>query len=296
MTNKGLVLVCFLHLVLTACKQQPVKTSSVKTPPKKRIEFTAYSNAKNEYINFNSVKAINKIAVIENEYFNNYTDSISKYYGTVWREQAENTLLKNNRTLYEEYIKSLPKTIKKPDSMHCTIYAFEGLKAGLDSLQLSKLKKLHKDIWKTREVAGWSIGYLLVKHFNWQAYLILDPNSKEYSHCIKAFQKNKSYPVWKQPDIPLEQLFIKGKHDSLINNLLKKHEFGWGFSEQGIHTWITRFNILKECYWLGAPALQFQEEKLAKPLFLKTAFKNYLDYNSHVVIFPRKKNKIAKSP
>lgn len=179
-----------------------------------------YSHSENEYINFNSVKAINKIAAIENEYFNNFKDSISRYYGTVWRQQAENTWAKNS-TQYQEYLNLIPKSIKKPDSMHCTIYAYKGLKAGLDSLQLKKLEQLYKSIWKSREVAGWSIGYLLVKHFNWQAHLIINPQSNEYNQCLKSFKKDKTYPVWKQPNIPLENLYIQGKQDSLINKLLK---------------------------------------------------------------------------
>lgn len=249
-------------------------------------DFSKCSDCKNDYTNFNSCEAINKIVDIENEHLIDFNQGISKYYGTVWRERAEYKVVKGDSTLYERYLTELDDSINKPDSLHCTIYAYKGLKAGLNSDQLHRLEKLHKKIWKSREIAGWSIGYILVKYFNWKAYLIIHPNSKEYKHCSRSYHKNKTYPVWKQPNIPLENLYTIGKDDSLINNLLKKQEFGWGFSEQGIHTWITRYDELKECNWLGAPSIKYQESAYEKPLFITTKFKDYFDYNSHVVIFP----------
>ena len=134
--------------------------------------------------------------------------------------------------------------------------------------------------------AGWSLGYLLVKEWNWKAYLILDESSEEYEHCQKSYKKSKSYPVWRQPNIPLEKLLLLGKDNAEIQKLLQENEFGWGFSHQGIHTWITRFDELKECNWMGAPSKKY--EVATKPLFLSTPFLSYFDYNSHVVIFPPK--------
>ena len=49
-----------------------------------------------------------------------------------------------------------------PDSLHCTLYAYEGFKAGLTTAQLSELEQIHRTIWKSREIAGWSIGYEIV--------------------------------------------------------------------------------------------------------------------------------------
>lgn len=277
-------LILFLSICLIfACSHEPRKE---KTPSivEEKI-FTKYSNQSNEYTNFNSVNAINKIADIENEYFKDIKNSVSKYYGTVWREQAETKIVANNFSQYQAYLNTLNE---KPDSLHCTLYAYEGLKAGLTKEQLEELESKHQAIWKSREIAGWSIGYLLVKDYDWQAYLILNKQSSEYNHCLKSYQKDKTYPVWKQPNIPLEAVYVIGEQDSLISNLLNQHEFGWGFSEQGIHTWITRYNELKECNWLGSPSLQYQDSEFDKPLFISTNFKNYFDYNSHVVIFPRK--------
>ena len=87
----------------------------------------------------------------------------------------------------------------------------------------------------------------------------------------------------------MEALYIRGENDSLITKLLAENEFGWGFSHQDIHTWITRFNELKECDWTGAPGKKY--EVSGSPLFRSTPFLNFHDYASHVVIFPPKANK-----
>jgi len=275
----------FLSICLFfACSNEPKEVKKAKIVEEKI--FTEYSTLTNQYANFNSVNAINKIADIENEYFRNTKNSVSKYYGTVWREQAEHKIIENNLSQYQDYLNALQE---KPDSLHCTLYAYEGLKAGLTKEQLEELENKHRAIWKSREIAGWSIGYILVKDYDWQAYLILNKQSNEYNHCLKSYKKDKSYPVWKQPNIPLEEVYIIGEQDSLVHNLLNQHEFGWGFSEQGIHTWITRFDELKECNWLGSPSVKYQSSEFEKPLFISTSFKDYFDYNSHVVIFPRKK-------
>ena len=281
----------FLFLLIIAifsCTSESNKTNEESSivPIK---NHTAYSKSENEYLNFNSVNAINKIAEIENEHFKNIEKSISKYYGTVWRERAEQTMIDDSTSQYSEYLTKLKNT--KPDSLHCTLYAYEGLKAGLSLEQLDSLEKIHRNIWKSREIAGWSIGFILVKYFDWKAYLFLNTNSSEYQHCLKSFKRDKSYPVWKQPNIPLEEVFIIGKEDSLINDLLVQHEFTWGFSEQGIHTWITRFDQLKECNWSGAPSKEYQISEYEKPLFITTPFENYFDYNSHVIVVPKKKKK-----
>lgn len=285
---------CLLLLLILSCSIEEDRNIGKRAIEEPSI-YTQYSNSKNEYLNFNSVKAINRIADIENEYFQNVRDSVSRYYGTVWREGAERIMVNDSVSQYEMYLEKLSPEISKPDSLHCTLYAYEGLKAGLTKEQLTELEKYHRDIWKSREIAGWSIGFILVKYFDWKAYLFLNPNSNEYEHCLKSFNRNKSYPVWKQPDIPLEKMFIIGQEDSLINNLLLEHEFTWGFSEQGIHTWITRFNELKECNWLGAPALIYQSHEFEKPLFLSTDFNEYFDYSSHVIVVPRKLDKSVHS-
>lgn len=274
--------------IFCACDQQTSAKKEVLPSKEKKI-FTAYSSGQNEYVNFNAPLAINKIADIENEYFNAIEDGFSKYYGTVWREQAETISNSEGVLQFQDYLHNLDATIGQPDSLHCTLYAYEGLKAGLQEDQLIRLQQLHEEQWKSREIAGWSIGYLLVKYFDWEAYLFIDSSSVEFDHCIRSFKRDKTYPVWRQPNIPLKEVFILEQQDTLINDLLSQHEFGWGFSEQGIHTWITRYQDLKECNWLGAPSKKYQDSALDKPLFITTPFSQYFDYASHVIVFPKKK-------
>lgn len=249
--------------------------------------YIPYSTLENTYEHFNSPMAINAIAAIENEYFNAYQDDVSAYYGTVWEISASaSSPDKGSPSTFDAFKQILPDTTC-PTPLHCTIYANKALQAGLgDSWQ--KLSELHQKQWGKREYAGWSIAYLLCKHFDWQAYLFIREDSPEYDVCKKAFQRHQKYPVYNQPDIPLEAMFELGKDDPQIEALLAAHEFGWGFSYQGWHTWISRFKDLKKCYWGGAPS-QKMAAPGALPLFLKTPFLQYQDYGSHVICFPRKK-------
>ena len=262
---------------------QPEQTTTMQYLQDTTV-YTAYSNLPNEYVGFNSPKAINEIAEMENAYFRNYNSGISKWYGTVWRESVEtDTFTNDEQDLFQTYSNHLAC---KADSMHCTIYAVKALSAGLPEESFAQLEQSHKRIWGNREHAGWSIGYLLVKELNWQAYLVMDPESVEYDQCLRAFRRSGKYPVWRQPDIPLEAVYIRGEQDEQIDSLLSQNEFGWGFSHQGIHTWITRFNELKECNWLGAPCAQYEYYDM--PLFNSIPFIEYWSYQSHVLIFPPK--------
>jgi len=243
--------------------------------------YTTYSQGLLKYQNFNSESAINAIADIENAHFRAYNSGKSSdYYGTEWRKSAEHKMDQFGQSEYDKYCSEL-KT--NPDSMHCTIYAVKALEIGMDSLW-NKLESYHQQIYEDHEHAGWSMAYILVKHFNWEAHLIIDENSSEYEQCLKHFKKHKSYPVYKQPNIPLKSMLLLGDQDQKINELLNKNEFGWGFSYQGWHTWITRFNSLKECIWLGAPSQIYEKSNL--PLFRETPFTEYTDYDSHIVVFP----------
>ena len=151
----------------------------------------------------------------------------------------------------------------------------------------TQLDKYHKQIWKDREYAGWSVGYILVKYFNWSAYAFVAKHSVEYDRCMKNYRNHKKYYVWKQPDIPLTGIYDVNQDKAPIDSLLAQHEFGWGFSNQGIHTWITRYKDLKECNWVGAPSIKYDEYGY-NVLFKKTYFLNFTDYASHVIIFPPK--------
>ena len=135
------------------------------------------------------------------------------------------------------------------------------------------------------------MAYILTKHYNWKAYLFISKDSNEYDACVSNYKKDKKYHVWKQPNIPLENIFDIDDDTDAITSLLSLNEFGWGFSDQGWHTWITRFNDLKECNWNGAPAQKYDLENNA-PLFLKTKFSEYYDYSSHIIVFPPKESEV----
>lgn len=272
-----------LATLLCGC-YQPSDPIVDNAEQKETAPFALFSENENTCINFNAVEAINAIVEIENRHFKDFADKGSRYYGTAWREEAESPLYANiDENFFEDFRLN---HLGEKDSMHCTIYAVAALKAGMGK-RFEELQKRHREIWKEREHAGWSIGYLLVKDWNWKAYSIIDSTSAEFAHVQRAFKNKKEYPVWKQPNIPLEEQLIIGKDDERILALLAENEFGWGFSDQGYHTWISRFEYLKECNWLGAPAEQY--DIFSTALFKRTAFLNYLDYRSHVLILPPKK-------
>lgn len=253
----------------------------------KKIVYTQFSDLENSYIGFNSPKAINQIAQMENDHLKNFRASVSKYYGTSWYEAAVSKYSFNDSVNdFDFYVRELALKHQKPDSLHCTLYAVKALEAGMDS-NYRELQNYHKKIWKNREFAGWSVGYILTKYYNWRAYLVVSNYSTEAKDCRKNFKKDKKYHVWKQPDIPVEEIYDFENDHVKIDSLLKLNEFGWGFSKQGWHTWITRFDTLKECNWLGAPSLKHDD--FSMDLFSKTKFTEYQDFRSHILIFPPKK-------
>jgi len=246
-----------------------------------------YSNLKNEYVGFDSPKAINTVAKIENDYFSNYHKGISKYYGSVWAGSAYAEFGEGAGGWEWDYYKKELDSLKiKPEMFHCMVYTMKALKSGLGE-NYEDLQKYHRQIYNKTYYAGWSMAHILTKHFGWKAYLFISPYSQEYKRCIKSFNENKSYFVWKQPDIKLENMFIMEQDNDKINKLLSQHEFGWGFSYQGIHNWITRFTVLKECMWDGAPCAKYNTEN-NQYLFRATEFTEFTDYYSHVIVFPPK--------
>ncbi len=273
-------------IAIYSCSGNTSDKNLSKPIVKKDSIFTAYSNLENQYDGFQSPDAINKIANIENDHFNLIEDSISPYYGTVWALMAGG-FVNNQEPLIDQYLKEIDQYEMKADSMHCTIYAVEALKAGLGN-QFAILDSLHQAIWNKREYAGWSIGHLLTENFGWKAFVVVDSSSLEFKRCIDHFQENREYYVWRQPSISVEELYIRGQDDSKIEALLKQNEFGWGFSYQGYHTWITRFSDLKECMWDGAPSKKYDLFN-GHPLFRTTLFLDFGDYDSHVIVFPPKK-------
>lgn len=248
------------------------------------VTYTQPSFLENEYFGFNSTKAINKIADIENEYFNNYRKTASKYYGSVWKESAELYYEENDScNWFENYENKLLVRNEAPDSMDCTVYAMKALKAGLDT-NYQRFLELHEKHWKKDDYAGWSVAYILTEHFEWSAVLLISKSSVEYDLCLKNYKKDKKYHVWKQPDIPIERIYDYDTEKESLKELLSMNEFGWGFSYQGWHTWITRFNELKECNWGGSPCSEMEDNEL----FWSSEATEYYAYDSHIIVFPPK--------
>ena len=162
----SILLLCFL--CLGSCN----RTGEAKKRPGSRFIQTPYSTQPNTYNQFNSVMAINRLADINNSYFNDKLNGHSHYYGTEWREAI-------GEETYTAYAKAILANGKEPDSMHCTIYAVEGLMAGLPEGIKGQLMTAHRRQYGAREYAGWSLGYLLVRHFDWSAYLIIDKHAAE---------------------------------------------------------------------------------------------------------------------
>ena len=289
------ILYIFVSLLMLGCfnsnkENKNTLTVELNIAKDSAMYFTKPSRLTNKYLGFNSPKAINHIAKIENEYFNDYEKSESKYYGTAWYQTVKLDSINNNNnnmsSVFDSYKLKITSKNEQVDSMHCTIYAVEALKAGLEK-DYKFLENYHKKIWKNREYAGWSVAYILTKYFNWKAYLITSKESKEYNSAITNFKKDQKYHVWKQPNIPIEKVYNFEQNKEQIDSLLNLNEFGWGFSDQGWHTWITRFNTLKECNWAGSPSKKYTNTD--PDLFISTNFTEYYDYSTHIVAFPPKK-------
>jgi len=285
-----LLLICLYGCAdVSTKKETPLSNAaSIQVDPATEIRQTLPSHLENQYQGFNSPLAINRLANIENEYYTDCASNVSRYHGTVWKEQALENIETEESNLYDRYKNDLASKDEVPYPLDCTLYSIEGLKSGLGS-KYKDMNRFHKQIWNNRGYAGWSVGYVLVEEFDWKAYLFVSKNSKEYTACMKNFKKDQKYHVWRQPDIPIEKVFDFDTDQASIDSLLSQHEFGWGFSEQGWHTWITRFTTLKECNWLGSPSDGYQDQYHI-PLFIDTKFTEYYDYDSHVIIFPAKKS------
>ena len=98
------------------------------------------------------------------------------------------------------------------------------------------------------------------------------------------------------PNIRIERYFTRGKDDRAIEDLLRKNRFGWGFSQGGIHTWITSGRDLKECHFDAGPSKNYEIPTAhslfsttglrSEPLFETTRFVAFDDYPVHLVVFP----------
>lgn len=136
------ILLCFLCGIV-ACRSPKEETKIISVSAGK-VPFAQLSQGLSPYLNFDSPKAINTIVEMENQYFAAFDDSVSPFYGTIWREYLEADSI--GRTRFERYRRLVNKAA---DSMHCTIYAVKTLEAGMGE-DFEKLEKSHRQIWEER--------------------------------------------------------------------------------------------------------------------------------------------------
>ena len=239
-----------------------------------------------------------RIAAFEAAFFPNYDDGICPYYGRAWRDgfAKQETYRDSGVSVWRHYRESLARSGITPERLDCTLYAKEVLKAGLSPRDYRRLWAEHHKIWGDDGFSGWSVGYLLTEKLGWRAYAVIHPEAPDFNYYVSHFESRREYPVWRQPNIPIEKYFISGRDDREIEALLSQHPFGWGFSEGGIHTWITSGVNLKECHYDKGPSPRydmpeshalFQAGNLrVNPLFKTTRFVKFTDYSVHLIVFP----------
>jgi len=244
-------------------------------------------NTREIYYGFDSSEAIVRSDELVKEYLTGYFWNVSRLVGRVWLDYSEEISM-SEKTIYEEYLNELEKDSLQMRRMDCTIYAEDCLKAGFGEDDFRRLKNLHNEIYPGKGFAGWSVSYLLTGNFGWKSYAFIKPGAKDYHHYLNHFKNNKEYPVRRQPDTKIEKFYFLGEDNEEIEQLLSENEFGWGFSEDGIHTWITNYTDLKECHWDGPPAEKYDPDNSFPLLLETTRFIEFYDYGVHLVVFPRK--------
>ena len=277
----------FVAAALVLLKSKPYSFPSTSSLAVVNVDTIApYLTEKEEAESglFDAEKAVNHAADVENSWYNDSQKGISRYAGTEWLKAAAITPYREKEMYYDRYSDLLDDSLGICP-MHCTHYAIEALRAGMGEEAFARFDSIHETIWAKREYAGWSVAYVLVTYFAWEAIVIINEDSEEYVQVTSSFQKRKTYPVWRQPAIPLAKLMHFPEDKTTVDSLLKTNTFGWGFSNQGWHTWFTRYDELLECNWWGSPSMEF-EDFGTQPLFLRTRFVEFADYDSHVICFP----------
>ncbi len=237
-------------------------------------------------IGFNSKSAIDFSNQIIKEHWKNYNESVSRFYGRVWLDNYAKHQFLGEKSFYDDYLQELSNRNMQKIRMDCTIYCAKVLKAGMGTDEYSKLVKYHNEIWPGDGFAGWSVGHLLVDKFGWKAYAFIEPGAGYYHHYFSHFKDKREYPVWRQPNIKIEAYYSLGQDNAEIEELLSKYKFSWGFSQDGIHTWITSYTDLLECRWDGPPAARYNSDEWLPDLFITTRFIRYKDYDVHIIVVP----------
>lgn len=230
-----------------------------------------------------------------------YAGESCPFYGRMWASvYARRTPAKGSkkRTVWQRWVQDLRKKRLKPRGLDCTLYAQAILAAGMAADDYARLREEHQRLWGARGFAGWSVAHILTTKHGWQAYAVIGPAAPTRHYYIYHFRERSRYPVWKQPDIKIEAYYrLDDERDRMrIEKLMRRRKFGWGFSEGGIHTWITSGVNLKECHYDKGPSPRydmpeshalFQAGNLrVNPLFKTTRFVKFTDYSVHLIVFP----------
>jgi hypothetical protein len=238
---------------------------------------------------FDFKRAEKRMREIERDYAKHYEKSASRYFGRRWARFAKTQRKKGaEQTVWQRYLQALGKRKKRPQRIDCTLYAEQAMKAGLSARDFRRMWRLHRKTWGPRGLAGWRVGYLLVRYFGWTAYAVIRPDARYYYGYLEGFRRGY-YRVWRQPNSPIARYFIVGKHDRAIEALMRRTRFAWGFSDGGIHTWVISRGNIRENIWDAAPGKQFELPSgplTPYPMYKSTALARYRDYGAHLLVVP----------
>jgi hypothetical protein len=240
---------------------------------------------------FDHTRALAKIHAFDRAYRASYGRGVGRYFGRLWARlnARRQRVAGKDETVWQRYVKDLARRGLRPRRIDCTLYAQAVLEAGMDPDEYRELRREHNQLWPGRGFAGWSVGHLLVEKHGWKAYAFIRPGAGHYHYYLHFFRRKGEYPVWKQPNIRIERHFTLGRDDRAIEALLRRNRFGWGFSQGGIHTWITSGRLLKEVHFDAAPSRRYElraEGLEPVPLFETTRLVEFDDYPVHLVVFP----------
>jgi len=237
-----------------------------------------------------------KVRELERSYAVSYKSGVCPYYGRWWANHyaRKQKVVGSEETVWQRYVAELARQRERPRRLDCTLYAQEVLQAGMSPADYATLLAHHRRIWGPRGFAGWSVAHVLTEQLGWKAYAVISPRARYHHYYVKHFRRHKVYPVWRQPSIRIEEHYVLGRHDRQIEALLRRGRFAWGFSDGGIHTWITSGVELKECHWDSGPSLRFEIPRThaldaglkREPFFETTRFVEFTDYGAHLVVLP----------
>jgi len=238
------------------------------------------------YIDFDSEAAIEQSFKIIDEYWDDYNNQVSRYVGKVWFEEISKQQYLGNVSWHDDYIEEL---------VHCNLqnmviddmsYCILLLKTGMGQQDFANFVEYYYAFSSSDSFTVYDVGYLLVNRFGWKAYAFISPEAKDFSYYLNSFKYKKEYPIQNQPSIKIEKYYTLGEDDNEIEIFLSNYDFGFGFSENGIHNWITNYNDLLECHSNGSPSKKYHLEITLPNLFETTPLIEYDDHDVHILFIP----------